>query len=78
MPEYLRALVVILVFASVVFTLGKRPACDLSVAPEDFARRRNLWFTVTALAFVSNNYWLFAGFTGAAPAFREAGCQGGR
>ncbi|MBA3587993.1 O-antigen ligase [Methylibium sp.] len=64
MPEHLRALVVILVFASVVFALGRRPATDLSVLPQDFARRRNLWIAVTVIAFVSHNYWLFAGFTG--------------
>jgi O-antigen ligase len=64
MPEHLRALVAILVLASVVFALGRKPACDLALTPEDFKRRRNLWFAVTIIAFVSHNYWLFAGFTG--------------
>lgn len=64
MPEHLRALVAILVLASVVFALGRRPACDMAIAPSDYLRRRNLWFAVTLIAFLSHNYWLFAGFTG--------------
>ncbi len=63
MPEHLRALVPILVLASVVFALGRRPATDFAVSPQDFVRRRNLWFAVTLIAFLSHNYWLFAGFT---------------
>lgn len=63
MPEHLRALVAILVLASVVFALGRRPATDFAVLPQDFGRRRNLWFAVTIIAFLSHNYWLFAGFT---------------
>jgi hypothetical protein len=64
MPEHIRALVAILVLASVVFALGRRPATEFAVAPADFVRRRNLWIAVTLIAFLSHNYWLFAGFTG--------------
>lgn len=66
MPEHIRALVVILVLASVVFMLGRKPAADYCIAPQDFARRRNLWLAITLIAFFSHNYWLFAGLAGAA------------
>ena len=60
MPEHYRALVVILVLAIAVFTLARRAAADL-IPSGDFARRRNLWFVLTLLAFLSPNFWAFAG-----------------
>ncbi|MDZ3991738.1 O-antigen ligase family protein [Pseudomonas sp. Teo4] len=58
MPEHLRALIVILFLACVVFTLARRPATDL-IPDRDFKRRRNLWFGLTLLAFFSHNFWLY-------------------
>ncbi|MBK4989919.1 O-antigen ligase family protein [Pseudomonas sp. S36] len=58
MPEHLRALIVILFLATVVFVLARRPATDL-IPPADFKRRRNLWFVLTVLAFVSQSFWLY-------------------
>lgn len=60
MPEHFRALIVILFLASVVFLLARRPATDL-IPLGDFKRRRNLWFLVTVLAFVSHSFWLYLG-----------------
>ncbi|WP_397449718.1 O-antigen ligase family protein [Pseudomonas sp. NA-150] len=60
MPEHLRALVVILVVAGIVFTFARRPAADL-IPYGDFTRRRNLWFGLTILAFVSFSFWVYAG-----------------
>ncbi|QXI50130.1 O-antigen ligase family protein [Pseudomonas anuradhapurensis] len=60
MPEHLRALIVILFLASVVFLLARRPACDL-IPLRDFKRRRNLWFLLTLLAFFSHSFWLYLG-----------------
>lgn len=60
MPEHFRALIVILFLASVVFLLARRPATDL-IPPGDFKRRRNLWFLLTVLAFVSHSFWLYLG-----------------
>nr|WP_225777942.1 O-antigen ligase family protein [Pseudomonas sp. Marseille-Q3773] len=60
MPEHFRALTVILFLASVVFLLARRPATDL-IPPGDFKRRRNLWFLLTVLAFVSHSFWLYLG-----------------
>lgn len=59
MPEHLRALVVILILAAVVFVFAKAPACHLACSVSNFERRRNLWFGVTLAAFLSHNFWIF-------------------
>lgn len=60
MPEHLRALIVILVLAGIVFAIARRPAADL-IPDRNFTRRRNLWFVLTLLAFVSHSFWVYAG-----------------
>lgn len=60
MPEHLRALIVILVLATIVFAFARRPAADL-ILPNDFTRRRNLWLALTLAAFVSHSFWVYAG-----------------
>jgi hypothetical protein len=59
MPEHLRALVVILVFATTVFALAHRPACSITKAG-DYTRRRNLWFAFTLSAFLAHSFWVYA------------------
>jgi O-antigen ligase len=59
MPEHLRALVVILALASVVFLFAKAPACAVAMRAADFERRRNLWFAITLAAFLAHNFWVF-------------------
>lgn len=65
MPEHLKALVVILVLASVVFAFARQPACALAMAPADFARRRNLWFAITVIAFLAHSFWVYVILVGA-------------
>lgn len=60
MPEHLRALVVILVLSTPVLLLAKAPITAQACAPEDFARRRNLWFALTLTAHLAHNFWVFA------------------
>lgn len=59
MPEYLRALIVILLIAGIVFAFAKRPALAL-IEPQTFNRWRNLWFGLTLAAFLTHNFWLYA------------------
>lgn len=59
MPEHLRALVVILILASVVFFFARRPASAL-VPPATFARWRNVWLTLTLTAFLLPSFWGYA------------------
>lgn len=63
MPEYLRALVVILILSSIVFGFAHRPASQIMGA-QDFARQRNLWYTVTLIAFLAHSFWIYAVATG--------------
>lgn len=65
MPEHLRALVVILVLAGLSFALARAPACAAAMKDEDFARRRNVWFALTAAAFLAHDFWLFLLFAAA-------------
>lgn len=61
MPEHLRALVFILPIAWVVFFFAKKAITPAGlVKPEDFERRRNLWFALTLAAFLAHNFWIFA------------------
>ncbi len=57
MPNYLKALFVILVLATIVFAFTKRPANNI-IGAADFTRRRNLWFALTIAAFLSPNFWV--------------------
>jgi O-antigen ligase len=59
MPEHLRALVVILVLAAIVFRAAQGPACAQAIDPADFRRRRNLWFAITLIAFLSGSFWIY-------------------
>ena len=62
MPEHLRALIVILALACIVFAFARRPVIDLTPY-SDFTRRRNLWLSLSALAFISHSFWLYAAIT---------------
>jgi O-antigen ligase len=59
MPLSLKELIVILGIAFAVFSLAK-PIALLFMAKEDFLRRRNAWYLLTAAAFLSPNFWWFS------------------
>lgn len=59
MPEHLRALIVIVILATAVFSLAGKTATQL-IPARDFKRRRNLWFALTLLAFLTHSFWLYA------------------
>ena len=69
MPEHLRALVVILILSGTVFALARGPVTEQAMAPEDFKRRRNLWFTITLAAYLAHSFWLFMAVAGVVLAF---------
>lgn len=54
----LKALVIILVLASITFHLAK-PICLKFMSLTDFARRRNVWMVLTITAFLSPSFWLY-------------------
>jgi hypothetical protein len=60
MPAHLKAFVVVLVLGlAMLHLLGKLLTPGL-MSPEDFARRRKAWLLITAAAFLSGNFWLYA------------------
>jgi hypothetical protein len=65
-PEHLRALVVILVIATFVWSVAQVPFTHYVCAREDFKRRRNMWFVLTLTAFFAHNFWIFCLVTGLA------------
>lgn len=60
MPEHLRALIVIVGIAAIVFGFAERLLCSAATAVDDYRRRRNVWFAVTLIAFVSGDFWVYA------------------
>jgi O-antigen ligase len=54
----IKALIVVLALAWPVWALAK-PICLRFTAPEDFARRRGVWFVVTIIAFLSPSLWFY-------------------
>ncbi len=55
----LKALVVILAIGWAAFAFA-RPVCLNFMTKEAFARRRNVWFALTIVAFVSPSFWIYA------------------
>jgi O-antigen ligase len=55
----IKALIVVLAIGATIFRLAQ-PIALKFIAEEDFSRRRNLWFLLTAVSFVSPNLWLYA------------------
>lgn len=58
MPEYLKALTVILFLALAVFIFTKDSFTEV-IPTADFTRRRNLWLFLTVLLFLSHSFWLY-------------------
>jgi O-antigen ligase len=65
LPEHLRALVYLLILATAVFARARAPATDVAVDVGDFKRRRNLWFALTLVAFLSGDFWVYVFLTAA-------------
>jgi hypothetical protein len=54
----IKALIVILAIAAATFSLGK-PIALKFMSPEDFSRRRLVWFVLTVMSTLSPNFWLY-------------------
>ncbi len=55
----MKALIVVLTIAAIVFYLAK-PIALRFMSGEDFSRRRLVWFLLTIVSFVSPSFWLYA------------------
>lgn len=58
MPLNVRALVVVLAISAVTFHFAK-PIALKYCAPEEFRRRRNVWFALTIAGFLLPGFWFF-------------------
>jgi O-Antigen ligase len=54
----IKALIVVLAIAAAIFHLAK-PIALRFMSGEDFSRRRLVWIVLTAVSFVSPNFWLY-------------------
>ena len=59
MPEHYRALFFILALATAVFAFAKGPITAVAMSTEDFTRRRNAWYAITIIGFLSPHFWVF-------------------
>ena len=60
MPEYVKALVVILVIAAAVFRIAAPSLIGSTTAKADYWRRAWVWVGATMAAFLARDYWVFA------------------
>lgn len=58
MPEHIKALVYILIVASMTFAIAKKPVISLTTT-SDFTRWRNAWLFATLSIFLAQNFWLY-------------------
>lgn len=58
MPEYLRALFVILLIAGFTFIFSKKIITPF-IFNERFNQWRNAWLGITLIAFLSHNFWIY-------------------
>jgi hypothetical protein len=59
MPEHIRVYILVCVIATIEFAMGRVAVTESIMDPEDFKRRRNVWYLLTSIAFLSHNFWLF-------------------
>lgn len=59
MPEYLYALIQILILSTVFFAFADQPALAI-IGRGHFARRRNIWFGLTVAAFLAQSFLIYA------------------
>lgn len=59
MLSSIKGLIVVLAIAATTFHLSKPIALQF-MAVADFSRRRQLWFVLTALGFLSPNFWVYS------------------
>ena len=61
MPEYLRALAVVVCLSVPTLWLLQKPITEAAIALDDYRIRRNTWIGLTLLSFLANNFWIYVG-----------------
>ena len=65
MPEFIKALIVVLGIAGVVFYLAASNLIGSTTTKSDYWRRAAIWIATTMAAFLARDYWLFTLVAGA-------------
>lgn len=60
MPEYARALIVIMLLAGATLLALAPAAISTGIDAKDFSRRSALWFALTLLVFLAHSFWVYA------------------
>ena len=58
MPEHIKALIFILLLATIGFYFSRKLTAQ-EIPNNDFKRWKNVWFAVVITAFLASNYWVF-------------------
>jgi hypothetical protein len=58
-PEYLKALIVILGLSIPIFWIARKQVCATAISQVDFDTRRNLWLCLTISSFLAQNFWIY-------------------
>lgn len=59
MPEYLTALIYLMLLSAAFFVYANKPVAAI-IGQVHFAQRRNLWLGLTLAAFLAPNFWFWA------------------
>lgn len=59
MPLNVKEMIIVLALSTLVFAVGKSTALEF-MDEGDFKRRRNVWLILSAAAFLSPSFWIFA------------------
>jgi O-antigen ligase len=62
MPHHIKVLIVILFIASFVWVFLHKTVANI-ISKKDFLRWRNAWLSITLVAFLSHNFWIFVAIT---------------
>lgn len=58
MLDNIKSLIVIIFFATIFFYFARQTSCSI-IGADNFTRRRNIWFAMTAAGFLAYNFWLY-------------------
>ncbi len=60
MSSHYKSLLVVMVLTGIGLLISRQIFSPMMLSDDDFRRRRNLWLTITAAAFLLPNFWAYA------------------
>ena len=62
MPWHYKSLLIVMLLTGIGLLISRRVFASLMLSDDDFRRRRNLWLSITAAAFLLPSFWAYALF----------------